>query len=679
MAIQFQDANGPGELDVAEMLTEEGAEFKGVEHGMVIASKDGRTFQFSLAQWAQANGAKITHIDGFNTPETALHTPPNGMTALDQATFYLDGKDTNVLSQLYPKSETLSDGRVVVMDNDGFWKEMWSSDWTAPPPPPSYQDQVREGQAVDMALAIRLAGVQFLAALAGVKSSQTKQGNFPISMIRDTLQALSDNAPEESKILLGVIAQMTTGLDPFKWRNAMRAPDDTSRWLKEVVKLSSFDFRMSQAKMAEQVMRGLHDSARSDFMKAMQPLKEAPEVKKIRLDMGSVAQEFLQMLVGMDVLKDISRVTGIHDMIRVGEEEGFDPSNLPDMHEFIPPFVKLLKFMIPIAQTPSLGIASGPAGFSAMMAVEVMVDDCLYNLAYVPECASKFKLFMALRKIQASLETKLAYFFQPDPEKNKSGLKQNQFMLAKSSFNTERNAVYDLLQAPKEAWANTFIAYLKAQPNLDRFYDSLPPIFAHLFKNFMAMDAAFDMQPWVDSNHAVRTNDAFSQLHESFGTPPPESGYLAKNSPRAAGTIMQVMAQASGMLHSMSVSEVKHLTRDPVLLANFIKNLQVAAVNREVGTVAVLSQMGLGATDPYASPDPTRIWDDPQVVQQDNMRQVQELMGSMAMEAHQQQQQEEQKAQAQTQQAEVSRDNGQPEMAGAGPNGGAAPAAPMRR
>lgn len=679
MSIRFQDAQGEGALDIAQLLADEGAEFKGVTNGIIQTIKNGKNYQFSIAQWAQAKGAKIISVDGYNTPETALHSPPNGMTALDQATFYMDGKDISTLQALYPRAKHLADGRTVVLDNDGFWKEMWANDWSAPPPPPTYQDQVRQGTAIDMSIAIRLAGVQFVASLAGVKISLTKQGNFPVSMIRDTLEALSDNSPEESKILLAQVLKLTTGLDPFKFKNAMLAPADTAKWLKEVLHLTSFDFRLTQAKMAEAVMKGLHDSSRADFNKGMNQLKDAPEVSKIRLDLKSVAQDFIGMLVGMDVIKDISRVTGVHDMIKIGEEEGFDPSKLPEMHEFIPKFVGLLKWMMPIAHNESLAIVAGKAAFSAAMALEILVDDCLFSLAYVPECSAKFKLFMALRKIQASIETKLAYFFQPDPEKNKDGLKQNAFMLAKDMFRTERDAVYELLQAPKEAWANTFIDYLRSQQNLDQFYDSLHPIFSALFKNFMAMDAAFDMQPWVDANHAVRTNDAFSQLHESFGLPPPESGTLAKNSPRAARVIVDVLSQASGMLQGMSQAKVKTITRDPMLLANFIKNLQVAAVNQEVGTVAVLSKMGIGGADPYASPDPTRIWEDPDDVQMDQQRQVQELMGSMAMEAHQQQMQQEQQAQAQTMQAEQGRDEGNPEMAGPGPSGAPARAAPMRR
>src|SRR5690606_2519331 len=129
--------------------------------------------------------------------------------------------------------------------------------------------------------------------------------------------------------------------------------------------------------------------------------------------------------------------------------------------------------------------------------------------------------------------------FQPDPERNRSGLEENSFMKAKSLYSVKRETIYKLCQTPKEAWNNTLLTSLHAVPNIEQYYDTLPAKFAEVVKSFAAMDAAFDIQPWVDVNHAERTHDPFSQYNESFGAPPPEAGYLAKNSPRAVMNISE--------------------------------------------------------------------------------------------------------------------------------------------
>src|SRR5690606_27877747 len=112
--------------------------------------------------------------------------------------------------------------------------------------------------------------------------------------------------------------------------------------------------------------------------------------------------------------------------------------------------------------------------------------------AGVPEHSAKFKMFFALKRLQAQLESKLAFHFQPDPEKNRDGLTENPFMKAKSMFTDKREVLYKLCQVPKEAWNNTLLESLRVLPNIEQYYDTLPKRFAEIVKSFAAMDAAFD-------------------------------------------------------------------------------------------------------------------------------------------------------------------------------------------
>src|SRR5690606_16463670 len=104
------------------------------------------------------------------------------------------------------------------------------------------------------------------------------------------------------------------------------------------------------------------------------------------------------------------------------------------------------------------------------------------------------------------------------------------------------------------------------------------------------------------------------------------------------------------------------------------------SVNREIGTVEIMSKFGIGSDqDSFGSPDPTRIWEDPEVVQRDNEYQIQELMGAMAMEQAMAQQGQQSQGAQETQMNEAARDEGEaPDIGGAGPSGPPQRAAPAR-
>src|SRR5690606_13392903 len=160
---------------------------------------DGKTGRFVLSQWALSNGVEIMEISGFNSPKTALPDPPINMTSLDQSAFFLDGMDMDALQELYPKAQTLADGRVVVLDHDGLWKTMWSKDWTPPLPPPEYSDRVDQGQAVDLEMGIRTAGITMLFALAGIEPRRRNQHDYSIASLVKALKIINRNAPYENK------------------------------------------------------------------------------------------------------------------------------------------------------------------------------------------------------------------------------------------------------------------------------------------------------------------------------------------------------------------------------------------------------------------------------------------------------------------------------------------------
>lgn len=682
MAIRFELADGQlGTLDVSRHMMEAfGAQVTGAQNGLVYAKfPDGSTKAFSLGAWAQETGAKIIEMQGFNNPESALNTPPNGMNYLDQSVFYQDGMDMAALMDLFPQTQKLPDERIVVLDNDGLWKTMWSPYLVAPQGAQPPLESAAQNLINDPRLVIRQAGIVFFFALAGMDTPNTNKG-VKIEGLVKALQTIGKNAPYENKFQIGKLLNQTTGLDPWKFYNALLAPEEVGGWLKSATKLSSFAFRMKQADMAELVVRGMRNQVQKEYALSMHQLYKLPETKALIINLKSLFSEFIQFLVGLDLLRDLSKTTGLQEWVSLTQDTAFDKSKLPPMPEFVGKFVTLLKWMMPITQQNSLAFAKGKKGLKSVVALGMMIDDCIYSLAGVPDSTAKYKMFMALKRLQAQIETKLSFIYHPSPEENKDGLKENPFMQIKQIWSSKREELYRLCQLPKESWNNSIIQAMRNIPNLEQFYDQLHPSFAQIMKSFVAMDAAYDMQPWVDVNHAERTHDPFSQYEESFGLPPPEAGYLAKNSPRAVQNIASALVEGAGVISSMSEEANKALLRNPYLMANLIKTLMVASVNRELGTVEVLSKFGINSTmDPNASPDSHRIWEDPEVVQQDIDKQVQELMGSMAMEAMMnQQQQQDEEAQA-TQMQEQARDQGEAPKAGAGPAGPPMRAQPMRR
>lgn len=683
MAITFEGPDGRvGTLDVAALAAEEfGGVVTGSENGLIyVKSPEGDVIAFKLSQWAENNQATIVQIDGFNSPDTALDQPPNGMNYIDQAAFYQDGQDMATLQEMFPQAMKRSDGRVVVLDNDGLWKTMWSPYLEAPKPMPSIVEQAFQNTINDPRLVIRTAGITFFYALAGIEPVTDNSNNFTIPSLVNALRVISRNAPYENKYQIGRLLNQTTGLDPWKFHNALLAPDEIGAWLQRGLKRSSFEYRMDQADMAEVIVAGMRSLAHKEFVFSMKELVKLEETKKLLINLKQMFSEFITFLVGLDLLRDISKTTGLNEWIALNEDRAFDQSKLPPMPEFVEKFVQLLRWMMPIAQENTLAFARGKAGFKAIITLMAMIDSCIYSLAGVPDSSAKYKMFMALKTLQAKIESKLSFIYHPNPEDNKDGMKENPFMKAKGVYSVKREELYRLCQLPREAWNNTLLESLRKAPNIEQFYDNLDPSFATVMKSFAAMDAAYDMQPWVDVMHAERTHDPFSQYNESFGLPPPEAGYLAKNSPRAVQNIAETLVEGAGVLSAIDEGQVKELLRNPFLLSNLIKTLMVASVNREIGTVEVLAKLGItGDSDPFGSPDAHRIWEDPEVVQTEMDRQIQELMGSLAMEASMQQQQQEAQNQEATSMQEAARDEGEVPQAGAGPSGPAQRAVPMRR
>jgi hypothetical protein len=675
MAVRFETSDGrQGTLDVANLAKEElNGEIIGVNNGIVMVhSEDGKPHAFSLAQWAQDNQCTITLIQGYNSPETALNEPPQGMNHLDQSAFYNDGADTQVLSEMYPDNRELEDGRIVVLDHDGLWRTMWSSDVHTPMPSLTFDEEVDANMVNDPRLTIRVAGIEMLFGLTNVSGKTDKENNYKISDVVKALTSIQKNCPHENRTEIGKMLSQTTGLDPWKFNNAVIDPESTGEMLKNALKMTGFEFRSYQLDYTDKMVRGLRIIALEEFAKHTKPLLKMPEADRLLINLGGVLNEFVQVMVQMDILRDISRTTGLADWQTVNEGVALDETKMPEMPEFVQAFVKLMRWALPIVKNPKLQMAQGKNGLKGIIALLLMIDECIFTLAEVPEHSAKAKMFFSLKRLQTTLETKLAFLFQPDPNKNTKNLLENPFMVAKALYTPKRETLYALCQNPKESWNNTLLTSLREAPNIEQFYDELPAGFAKIVKRFAAMDAAFDIQPWVDVNHAERTHDPFSQYNESFGAMPPEAGYLAKNSPRAIFNISETLVQGAAYIANLGDTETKSILRNPFLLRQLMKAIMTASINREVGTVEVLSKMGVGPDmDIMGSPDASRIWEDPEIVQRDNEYQLQEMMGQMAMQQAMQAEQQGAKEKEAIAMREQAGDEGEdvPELGGGGPMG----------
>ncbi len=629
MGVYFKTKDGKqGMLDVAMMLRADGLVPYKVENGNVLFTDEtnqGRKGMFSIADWAVKNEYSVTKVDGFNTPPTALDVPPLDLTRLDQSVWYMNGAKTDALQEIYSQVTKLDDGRVVVLDKDGLWKTMWSDLWAPDQEYPTYEDRVQTGESVDTRSAMRAAGMAFLFGITGVDPKFTKgtQDVTPDS-IEKVLEVLNRNAPMETQMALGQLVQQTTGLDPWKFSAILDNADDVSFWLKDVMKKTSFEFRMLQGEHAELLVAALHKVAINEFSASMNALIKTPAAKTAVIDAGQAAMEFLAMLQSMDVIRDLSKITGLDDW----KNEAKDIVNIedmPPMPAFVPRLVKLLEYILPMAKDKNLKIAKGPRGLKAIGSLLVILDSCLYSLSEVPDSTAKQKMFMVLKGLQTKFESKMCMAFHP--VKNDDGMKTNAFMQAKAIYTEKREVVYKLVQTPKEAWAKVIIETVKEEPNLPAFLDLLPEFFAKTLKSFIALDVAYDMQPWVDANYQDRILDSFAVYQDAYGPPPPEYGYLASNSPRAALNIIDTLATAAGMIGAISDKERKAILRSPIMFANLMKMIQTASVGREIGAAEILSRFGFD--DPYASPTSTEIWRDPNEVQAENDMAEQEVMAMM--------------------------------------------------
>jgi hypothetical protein len=566
--------------------------------------------------------------------------------------------DMASLQEMYPNSQKTADGRVVVLDSDGLWKTMWAPNLRGPDPAMTTGEEIHENLMNDPRLVMRTAGVSMLLAMAGIEAKQTEKGFKPAQIVK-ALQILGENAPYENRFQIAKLLDQTTGLQPHKFYNALLDPEALGHWLKQAQKYTSFQYRTLQMQMAEKTVEGMRMMAMKDFQDAMEPLLKMPETKNILINLQEIFGEFIQFLVGLDLLRDISRQTGLQEWIGISEDAGYDQSKMPEMPAFVKAFVEFLRNVMPITQENALAFARGKKGLQSIMVLLTQIDECIFSLAGVPDSSAKYKMFMALKKVQAKIETKLSFHYHPDPIKDKSLVKENMFMQAKSYYMGKRESLYKMCQLPKEAWNNTILESINENQNLEIFYDGLPKGYGRMLKEFAVMDTAYDMQPWVDVEHAERTHDPFSEYQESFGLRPPEAGYLAKNSPRAVQNIAETLLIGATMIHEMPNVDTKDLLRNPYLMANLMKTLMVASVNRELGVVEVLSKFGIaGDTDRHSSPDSARIWDDPDVVKQDNRKQMEEMMGSLALEAQVQGQKQQSAGAQETMMGEQARDEG---------------------
>ena len=628
MGVYFQQGGHSGMLDVAAYLEGQGlTPYKVKDGNVMFTDESGREGMFSVADWAMQNGAQIQKIDGFNTPVTALDVPPNGMNSLDQSVWYMGGGNLDALKELFPQAQELSDGRVVVLDNDGLWKTMWSDTWTGPEPLPTHQDLVDMGQAVDSRVGLRAAGMLFLCGLAGVDPRIGSDGEIEIQDLEKTLRVIATNAPEENKFLLGKLVNQTTGLDEWKFAASLSEVSELGEALRQCKRLTTMQIRMRQGQLAELVVKAMHKMAMMDFGAAMGALEKLPETKTLVVNLKEVTDEFVQMMDSMQVIAEIRKITGMVEWEELDKVE-VDKSKLPPVPEFVDKLQQLLRVAMPISATPALGMAKGKRGFKAIMLLMLLSDDCLYALADVPDSQAKQKMHMVLKTLQAKLESKLAFFYHPMGDK--TGQKLNPFMEAKMQYGDKREVVYKIIQLPKEEWNGMILDNMRKEPNLEAFYSTTPQMFAELVKSLVALDVAYDMQPWIDGAYQKRINDPLAMMTENTGAPPPEYGYLADNSPRAAYNILSTLSKTAAMLVSMGEGERRAILRSPMLLANLMKTVQVAAVRREVGTVETLNRMGFGPDmDPYKSADPHRIWDDPVQVKQEQEAAMMELVSQM--------------------------------------------------
>src|SRR5690606_38967291 len=212
----------------------------------------------------------------------------------------------------------------------------------------------------------------FMLALADKKAKMGPSG-FKISDIVEAFRFIGRNTPVESKTQIGEVMNQTTGLDPFKFYNGILAPDDTKFWLEKALKLTSFQFRMLQSDMAQTVVEGLHATYKEQFDTLMQDLVKLEETKSLRLNLKTITSEFIQFLVGLNLLRDISKTTGLDEWIALNEDQSLDPSKLPELPKFVEAFVMLLRWLMPIASNSSLAFASGRTGLKAIIGLMTMI------------------------------------------------------------------------------------------------------------------------------------------------------------------------------------------------------------------------------------------------------------------------------------------------------------------
>ncbi|GAC1686524.1 MAG: hypothetical protein NVS9B9_08690 [Ktedonobacteraceae bacterium] len=551
------------------------------------------------------------------------------------------------LKRKYRDAQRLEDGRIVVLDRDNMWRTFSDpSDPTIIPQPKSYAEKALSGEAPDMEIELRQAGIALILGMAGVTPDEdyNQKGIPPIAEdLYEACEVLRNNLSAEGKMMLGILVEQLTGLPKWQFMFLVVHCPVVYKILEEEWSLDAIEAKSHQVELAEHFINSLYSDMLTKYVTAMNAIVNSPSgvVNHFKMDLKALTDPFIQALNSMDIIRNLSIISGWKDQqeqIRKGKANPSDyPPNFAMMN-----LAQMVQTMMNSSKHDVL-ILHGKSGFQAAGAINLQIEKCLMSLSDIPNTAIKTKAFLLLRDFQARLETAMAGPFDDDK-------KPNMFAQARMTYGPSRESLYNFVQIPKTLWAQTLMDGVSQDEDPEQTIGKFQGATKVLAEAMISTEIAYNLRPWIDTNYLQKINAGIQ--FTDFGASPPHSGFLSKHSPRVARSISQMIDGIATHLAGLGDDARKLMLRDPSYLNNIVSAMTQGVKMQEKLVQQARGSLGIDhIPDMEAAPDTDRLFEDPEIVKSDIAQQQQEAQQQQMAQAQQAQAQAEQQ-QAQQQQVQ---------------------------
>lgn len=606
--IKAKDAQGNiRKIDLVKYMAEYGNVPTKAQGGLIeFRNKDGEDKGVLNISEAMAHfGLVIEDIDdGLNSPETALATPPQGYTMLDQTAVLLSGNKLDDIKRIFPRVEKIGN-RIVVLDQDNLWRTMSGGSWEDQgiEIPETYDEKVAAGKAPDLRILMRGTGLGVLLSFAGIAPKNLRDVDQTITDLISGARKLSRVVSLESKTMLMDLFYQTTGVERWKGKFLIDYPNRVDNMLREMTRDTAIQARTKQISMAEMFVQSLYEEQSTQFASDLNTLKKTSKLtSEFDIDLKPLVDNFFAGLEMADIIPELERISGLADW--AGDNMDEFPSDFvtsPGMQQIL----KILTILLPVAQQEGEELLVGAEGLDAVITLDMLLEDAIVSCATLPQGSGKLKTVLLLRDMQSKLESILSDQFD-------DGKGHNEFMDVKSLYKDKRELILQLVQTPKQDWPKVILKSIGEDPNLNYSLSQFSDETREVAELLLATEVAFDLRPIVDIDYEKRMDAGYA--FADMGEAPPEMGFLAKHSPRVVMNIVDKLSFSASAILNLDDRTRKEYLRNPIIMNQLLKMVSDSAVAQEMETQGILKKVGMDGFDSDAAPDARRLFQDPEQV-----------------------------------------------------------------